>query len=126
MLESDLKRLGRAVANLRVARNLQQAELAYEAGVSERTLQRFESGAVVKIDCLVKVLSYLGLFDEVLTLLSAPQVSPSNLAKQVRRSSASESATKKMRVRKPVDKKVGHTSNDSSEGVAWTWPEDQK
>ena len=114
MLESDLKRLGRTVANLRIARNLQQSELAYEAGVSERTLQRFEAGGVVKIDCLVKVLSYLGFFEEMLTLLSAPQVSPSNLAKQVKRN---DPKAKKMRVRK---------AKTVNEGVDWVWPEDQK
>ncbi|WP_366057962.1 helix-turn-helix transcriptional regulator, partial [Oceanicoccus sp.] len=40
---------------MRITKKLKQSELAYEAGVSERTLQRLEAGDIIKSDGLLKV-----------------------------------------------------------------------
>ena len=57
MIHNNLLKLGDKIAKLRIARNLKQSELAYESGISERTLQRIEAGDVVKSDGLLKAIA---------------------------------------------------------------------
>jgi transcriptional regulator with XRE-family HTH domain len=76
MANSDLEALGKQIAGLRIARQLKQTELAYEAGVSHRTLQRLEAGEAVKSDGLLKVIKCLGRLDSVLGALEATGFSP--------------------------------------------------
>ena len=84
MLKKDLEQLGQNVAKLRIAKQLKQSELAYEAGVSERTLQRIEAGEVVKTDGLVKVIRQLGRIDEFLSAFATAAFSTNQLALQVK------------------------------------------
>ena len=44
--QAILQELGARIANTRLERNLTQADLAKEAGVSKRTVERLESGEV--------------------------------------------------------------------------------
>jgi len=76
MPNSDLLLLGQRIAELRLSRQLKQAELAYEAGVSHRTLQRLEAGEPVKSDGLIKVIKCLGHLDNVLAALDTLGFSP--------------------------------------------------
>lgn len=76
MLNNELLALGQQIAELRIARQLKQTELAYEAGVSHRTLQRLEAGEAVKSDGLIKVIKCLGRLDGVRAALAAPGFSP--------------------------------------------------
>ena len=76
MLNSELLALGEQIAELRIARRLKQTDLAYEAGVSHRTLQRLEAGEPIKSDGLIKVLKCLGRLDGVLAALSSSGFSP--------------------------------------------------
>jgi transcriptional regulator with XRE-family HTH domain len=76
MPNSELIALGQRVAELRIARQLKQTELAYEAGVSHRTLQRLEAGEAVKSDGLLKVIKCLGRLENVLAALDSPTFSP--------------------------------------------------
>lgn len=60
-----------------MARNLTQATLAEEAGVSKRTLERLESGEVAsRLSGLVRVCCVLGLLDRFEALFPAPGLSP--------------------------------------------------
>lgn len=54
------KRLGRRARNARLARGRSQSDIARAAGVSLPTLQRFEAGANVSADVLVRVAFVLG------------------------------------------------------------------
>jgi transcriptional regulator with XRE-family HTH domain len=82
MIDKDLQQLGQNVAKLRVAKKLKQSELAYEAGISERTLQRIEAGEVVKSDGLLKVVRHLGRIEEFLSAVATAPFSPNQLARQ--------------------------------------------
>ena len=84
MIEKDLEQLGQNIAKLRIAKKLKQSELAYEAGVSKRTLQRIEAGEVVKTDGLLKVIHQLGRIDEFLSAIGTASFSPYQLATQVK------------------------------------------
>ena len=71
---------GRRLAQIRLSRNLTQAELAQRAGVSKRTLERLEMGAVgVRIDAFFAVCGALGLTVGFETLLPEVQLSPQDI-----------------------------------------------
>ena len=76
--EAILRELGGRLAAARLGRNLTQAALAAEAGVSKRTVERLESGEVAaRLSGFVRVCRALGIVDRLELLLpSAPVVSP--------------------------------------------------
>ena len=72
-IESVLcERLGR----IRLARNITQAQLAAEAGVSTRTIRRMEAGEGISLDTFIRVLMALDIQQNLETLLPDPQVRP--------------------------------------------------
>ena len=67
--------LGQRLARARLERNLTQAELAAEAGVAKRTIERLEAGRSSQLTNLIRVVRALGLganFD-----LLVPETPPS-------------------------------------------------
>ena len=74
--EAALTEIGQRVARLRLERNITQAELAREAGISRRTLVRLEQGEDgVGVTTLLRVLRALGLLEHVEQLV--PDATPS-------------------------------------------------
>jgi transcriptional regulator with XRE-family HTH domain len=70
-----LLELGRRVTRARLDRNLTQADLAREAGVSKRTVERLEAGGSTQLGNLLRVLRALGLLGRIDALV--PESSPS-------------------------------------------------
>jgi transcriptional regulator with XRE-family HTH domain len=70
--------LGRRLARARLERNLTQAELAAEAGVAKRTVERLEAGQPSQVANLIRVTRALGLADNFEVLV--PETPPSPLA----------------------------------------------
>ena len=69
--------LGGRLARIRVERNLTQAQLAEQSGVSKRTVERLESGAVAtQLSGFIRVCRVLDLLDRFDTLISEPMPSP--------------------------------------------------
>ncbi|MEZ5503545.1 MAG: helix-turn-helix transcriptional regulator [Halioglobus sp.] len=147
MTDGHLQALGARVAELRIARQLKQTELAYEAGVSHRTLQRLEAGEVVGSDVLVKVLGCLGKLDGVMDALALAGFSPyARLAeagltvarlKKPREALASDGAPRvprgasrpapgKRRVRRSRRAEPQATGTRVAGAVNVQWPEDRK
>lgn len=112
MNRNNLVELGDRITRLRIAKNLKQSELAFEAGISERTLQRMEAGDVVKSDGLLKVISYLGRLEELLQAIDTPSLSPYQIANRSGKANTQE----RLRVRNST--KAATNSNV-------VWPEDQ-
>ncbi len=84
--EAILAEIGRRLAATRLARNLTQADLAKQAGVSKRTVERLESGEVAaRLSALVRVGRVLGLADQFDRLVPAPTTSPVEQLKLTRR-----------------------------------------
>ena len=82
--EALLEELGRRLAACRLAMQLTQSALAFEAGISKRTLERIEAGVSVQTTSLVRVLRALRLIENLETLApSSVQQAPSG--KQRRR-----------------------------------------
>jgi len=77
-----LGEIGRRLEAIRLARNQTQAQLATQAGVSKRTIERLESGAVaVQLSGFVRVCRALDLLDRLDTFVPEPLASPIALLK---------------------------------------------
>lgn len=71
-----LRELGERLARTRLEKNLSQAGLAKEAGVSKRTVERVEAGEAVKSNSLIRVLRGLGRLEVLDRLVPEPLPSP--------------------------------------------------
>ncbi len=77
-----LAEIGRRLERRRINANLTQAQLADEAGIAKRTLERLESGASAEFVTLVRALRALGETDGLETLVPDLPQSPLALLKQ--------------------------------------------
>lgn len=93
--EALLHELGGRLANVRLDQNLTQAELAEQAGVSKRTVERLESGAAAtQLSGFIRVCRVLGLLERFDALipesLPSPIVQLKLRGKQRRRASSAK------------------------------------
>ena len=104
--ESTLKELGARLAAARLGRNLTQAALAEQSGVSKRTVERLESGAVAtQLSGFLRVCRVLGLAEGFETLIPEPAVTP---MEQLKRQSRKRQRASGRKAAAPKPKK-------------WTW-----
>jgi transcriptional regulator with XRE-family HTH domain len=68
--------LGEQIRNIRLSRNITQAQLAEEAGVTVLTIGRLEQGEGSTLDTFVRVLIALGLAQNLSGLLPDPSIRP--------------------------------------------------
>ena len=68
--------LCKRLENIRLSRNITQIQLADEAGVSPRTIGRLEKGQGVSVDTFIRVLTALGIQQNLEALLPDPTVRP--------------------------------------------------
>lgn len=99
--------IGESIAHFRLARNLTQATLASEAGISLSTLKRLEHGDNPTLDSVVRVFQALGLGDNLAILIPDASVRPLERA-------ATQGKQQRKRAR-PKEPK----STDAIE--PWTW-----
>lgn len=102
-LQADL---GRRIELLRLGRNIQQFELAREAGVSRRTITRLENGESVSLDTLLRVMRALGISGRLASLLPDPTVRPVD------------------RVRLKGKERKRASGRKTKTAGAWTWADD--
>jgi transcriptional regulator with XRE-family HTH domain len=75
--EAVLSELGSRLAQVRLERNLTQAQLAEQAGVSKRTVERLESGSVAtQLSGFIRVCRVLDLVERFDMLVPEPVPSP--------------------------------------------------
>ncbi len=74
--EAVLAQLGERLARCRLNRNQTQDEVAAEAGVSKRTVERLEAGHSAQLSNLIRVLRALGLLGNLDRLVPEPLPSP--------------------------------------------------
>ena len=104
-----LRQLGARLAAQRLALNLTQAQLAQEAGVSKRTIERLESGAAAQLSAFLRVCRVLGLQERVEQLV--PELPPSPLAQLKLKGRARQRASSKPQV----------TNIGETKPKRWTW-----
>lgn len=104
-----LNLLGQRIAQHRLEQNRTQAELAHEAGVSKRTIERLEGGESIHTTNLVRVLRVLGVLANLNELVPTPVPSPLEVlrSKQKRRKRASGNSRQ--------------SRDTESESGEWTW-----
>lgn len=75
--ETVLKLIGERLAGLRLARNLTQQQLAEQAGLGLRTVQRLELGAAAtQLSGFIRICRVLGLVEHLETLIPESAMSP--------------------------------------------------
>ncbi len=108
--EAVLSELGSRLAQVRLERNLTQAQLAEQAGVSKRTVERLESGSVAtQLSGFSRVCRVLDLIERFDMLVPEPIPSPIEQLKLRGRKRRRASATRKA---KPAPRK-------------WQWGDEQ-
>lgn len=80
--ESVLAELGARLSSERLSRNLTQAELAHDAGVSKRTVERIEAGQSAQLTSFIRILRALHLLSGLEQLLPPPQPGPMDLLRR--------------------------------------------
>lgn len=71
-----LQQLGERMAAVRLERNWTQQQLADQAGISKRTVERLEAGKATHLPAFIRVLRALGLLERLDALIPQPTVSP--------------------------------------------------
>ena len=105
-----LETLGARLARQRIAAGLTQADLAGEAGIGKRTLERVEAGRGAELVTLIRVLRVLNLLDRLDLLI--PDLPPSPI--------------EQLKLRGKERKRVVHPKSEravSRGRKPWTWGE---
>ncbi len=80
--DTVIRELGARLARIRLDRDLTQADLADEAGVGLRTLQRLENGtAAPQLNMFIRILRALGMIENFEQLIPEPIPSPIEMRK---------------------------------------------
>jgi transcriptional regulator with XRE-family HTH domain len=103
-----LAELGNRVARRRLDLQLTQAELAEQAGIAKRTVERIEAGCSAQTSSMVRILRVLDLLPGLDRVIPEPQPRPMDLLK--RRGKVRQRASRRGRS-DPPDK-------------PWTWDDD--
>jgi len=74
--DAVIKALFERIEEIRLSRNISQAAIAKEAGVSRSTMTRLANGQVISIDSFVRIMQALGLADHLAALLPNPNIRP--------------------------------------------------
>lgn len=106
--------LGQRIAQHRLEQNRTQAELAHEAGVSKRTIERLEGGESIHTTNLVRVLRVLGLLANLNELVPTPVPSPL------------EALRPKEKRRKRASGQSRQSTDTESESGEWNWGENPR
>ncbi len=80
--DAVLAELGRRLADTRLSLQLTQAELAANAGVSKRTIERLEDGASTQLSNLIRCLRALNRLEALDVLAPEAQPNPVDLLKR--------------------------------------------
>jgi transcriptional regulator with XRE-family HTH domain len=68
--------LAERLESIRLMHNMTQAQLAKNAGVSTRTISRFENGLEISLDTFIRVLIALGIQENLRLLLPEADIRP--------------------------------------------------
>lgn len=107
--DAILSEWGARLAQHRIRLQITQAQLANQAGISKRTVERIESGYSAQMSSIIRIFRVLDLMENLDRLVPVPGPKPMDLLKQKRKIRVRASKVK----RKQVSKKP------------WKWKEDE-
>lgn len=110
--EAVLREFGVRVAARRVDLELTQADLAEQAGIAKRTLERMEAGQSSQLTSVIRVLRVLDALPALDTLLPEAGPRPMDFVKR------------QGRRRQRASGKRRKASSESTPQKPWTWDED--
>lgn len=114
-----LRTLGERLERARLERNRTQRELAREAGISKRTVERIEAGESTQLSNLVRLLRALGLLDRMDLLVPLSPPSPIERLKQRERERRRASPAR------PTDAGEGHDARGPAPRSGWQWGDER-
>jgi len=79
--DAILAEIGKRIARCRLDRQLTQADVAEQAGVSKRTVERIEAGASAQMSTVIRILRVLDLLPGLDHLIPEPGPRPMDLLK---------------------------------------------
>ncbi len=79
--DAILAEIGKRIARYRLDHQLTQADVAEQAGVSKRTVERIEAGASAQMSSIIRILRVLDLLQGLDRLIPAPGPRPMDLLK---------------------------------------------
>ncbi len=97
--------LCRRLENIRLSRNMTQVQLANEAGVSVRTIGRLGKGEGISMDTFIRVLTALGIQQNLEALLPDPTVRP----------------VERVNIRGNERKRARPVSSGNKTAAVWSW-----
>lgn len=106
--ETILAILGERIARRRLDLSLTQAELAQQAGIGKRTVERLETGNSVQLLSLIRIFRVLGLADALEELLPRPGPRPMDL----------------LRLQGKQRKRASSSHRAKARGEPWRWDDD--
>jgi len=106
--DSVLAELGQRLARHRLAQDLTQAQLAKQAGLSKRTVERIEAGESAQLASLIRVLRVLRLLPALDSSIPAPPASPIELLRNQGR----------------PRKRARSDSRTPTKAADWTWEDE--
>ncbi len=80
--DAILTEIGKRIARYRIDSQVTQADLAEQAGVSKRTIERLEAGASVQFSTIIRILRVLDLTRGLDLMIPEPLSRPMELLKQ--------------------------------------------
>lgn len=79
--DAILVEIGKRIARCRLDHQLTQADVAEQAGVSKRTVERIEAGASAQMSTIIRILRVLDLLEGLDRLIPEPGPRPMDLLK---------------------------------------------
>ena len=106
--ESILAEIGKRLLRRRLALQMTQADLAEQAGIGKRTLERVEAGATAQLSTIIRIFRVLGLLEKLDQMLAEPAIRPLEAAARKGKARQRASSRGKSSAKKP-----------------WAWEEDK-
>lgn len=99
--EAILAEIGRRITRRRLARQMTQAELAEQAGIGKRTLERVEAGLTAQSSTLIRIFRVLGWLPGLDQMLAEPAIRPLEAAARKGKARQRASGRKRSKQHKP-------------------------
>lgn len=100
--EAVIAELGARIAHRRIELGLSQAEMAKQAGVGKRTIERIEAGEDTQLTTLIRLLRILELTDRLDLLIPEAKATPMERLKQQKKPLRQRATSKqKTKAQKP-------------------------